>query len=78
MYPRTPPPIRRAAAYGRWRAALMIPDRIVVGVDGSEPSKDALRWARFMADATGSAIDAVAVWHVAPVWEGAGWTAIAS
>jgi nucleotide-binding universal stress UspA family protein len=56
----------------------MIPDRIVVGVDGSEPSKDALRWARFMADATGSAIDAVAVWHVAPVWEGAGWTAIAS
>jgi nucleotide-binding universal stress UspA family protein len=31
----------------------MIPDRIVVGVDGSEPSKDALRWARFMADATG-------------------------
>lgn len=55
----------------------MIRDRIVVGVDGSEPSKGALRWARFMADATGSAIEAVAVWQVAPVWEGAGWTAIA-
>jgi nucleotide-binding universal stress UspA family protein len=51
-------------------------DRIVVGVDGSEPSKDALRWASFMAEATGSAIEAVAAWHVAPVWEGAGWTAI--
>ena len=55
----------------------MIVERIVVGVDGSEPSKDALRWASFMADATGSAIEAVAAWHVAPVWEGAGWTAIA-
>jgi nucleotide-binding universal stress UspA family protein len=52
-------------------------NRIVVGVDGSEPSKGALRWASFMADVTGSAIEAVAVWQVAPMWEGAGWSGMA-
>lgn len=37
--------------------------RIVVGVDGSESSKEALRWAaRFLA-VTGGWIDAVTVWH---------------
>lgn len=37
--------------------------RIVVGVDGSEPSKQALRWAaRFLA-VTGGWIDAVIAWH---------------
>ncbi|SOD73628.1 nucleotide-binding universal stress UspA family protein [Jatrophihabitans sp. GAS493] len=35
---------------------------IVVGVDGSEPSKQALRWAEFLAHATGSTIEAVIVW----------------
>ena len=36
--------------------------RIVVGVDGSEPSKDALRWAKKQADATGAELVAVAAW----------------
>ncbi len=35
--------------------------RIVVGVDGSESSRQALRWARFLAHATGSTMEAVAV-----------------
>ena len=36
--------------------------RIVVGVDGSEPSRDALRWARTQAEATGAELVAVAAW----------------
>lgn len=50
-------------------------DRIVVGVDGSEPSKHALRWARFLAQATGSTIEVVAAWEpfTAYGWIGAGW-----
>ena len=36
--------------------------RIVVGVDGSESSKDALRWAKAQADATGAELVAVAAW----------------
>lgn len=39
-------------------------DRIVVGVDGSEPSRHALRWAQFMASSTGADIDAVATWRM--------------
>lgn len=38
--------------------------RIVVGVDGSEPSKVALRWAAAFAAATGARIDAVVAWHL--------------
>lgn len=38
--------------------------RIVVGVDGSEPSKQALRWAAFIASTTGASIDAVASWRL--------------
>lgn len=43
--------------------------RIVVGVDGSEPSKRALDWARFVAGTTGATIEAISAWHVpaAPV-----------
>jgi nucleotide-binding universal stress UspA family protein len=37
--------------------------RIVVGVDGSEPSKAALRWALLAAAMTGATIDAVIAWH---------------
>lgn len=37
--------------------------RIVVGIDGSEGSKNALRWAARLATATGAAIDAVTVWE---------------
>lgn len=48
------------------------PGRIVVGVDGSEPSKKALRWARFVAKASGARLEAVAVWRIPPVAMG-GW-----
>ncbi len=34
----------------------------MVGVDGSEPSKQALRWALFLARTTGAVIDAVMAW----------------
>src|SRR5690242_15739206 len=37
-------------------------DRVVVGVDGSEPSKRALRWGLFLARTTGAEIDAVTAW----------------
>jgi nucleotide-binding universal stress UspA family protein len=37
--------------------------RVVVGVDGSESSAAALRWAAYYADATGSTIRAVLAWH---------------
>ena len=40
--------------------------RVVVGVDGSEPSKAALRWARVMAEATNSTLDAVIAWEYPP------------
>jgi nucleotide-binding universal stress UspA family protein len=36
---------------------------VVVGVDGSEPSKDALRWAIRYARATGATVRAMTVWH---------------
>jgi nucleotide-binding universal stress UspA family protein len=37
--------------------------RIVVGVDGSEPSKQALRWAIEQAGLTGATVEAVIVWE---------------
>jgi nucleotide-binding universal stress UspA family protein len=37
--------------------------RIVVGVDGSEPSKEALRWAIEQAGQTGATVEAVIVWE---------------
>jgi nucleotide-binding universal stress UspA family protein len=40
----------------------MTTGRIVVGVDGSEPSKDALRWAKAQADATGAELVVVSAW----------------
>ena len=45
--------------------------RIVVGVDGSEPSKSALRWAARAADVTGGGIDAVIAWQTPPNY---GWS----
>src|SRR6266540_801982 len=36
---------------------------VVVGVDGSEPSRDALRWAVHYARTTGAIVRAVTVWH---------------
>jgi nucleotide-binding universal stress UspA family protein len=44
--------------------------RIVVGVDGFESSKAALRWAIHQAKLTGAVVEAVTAWHV-PV--GTGW-----
>jgi nucleotide-binding universal stress UspA family protein len=38
--------------------------RVVVGVDGSQPSRHALQWAQFMARTLNAAIDAVAVWDI--------------
>lgn len=38
--------------------------RFVVGVDGSEPSKAALRWAARLAEATGGTIEAVTAWQM--------------
>jgi nucleotide-binding universal stress UspA family protein len=38
--------------------------RVVVGVDGSEPSKRALEWGRFVARAMDAPLEAVSVWHV--------------
>jgi nucleotide-binding universal stress UspA family protein len=36
---------------------------IVVGVDGSDRSKDALRWAARQAELTGATLQVIAVWH---------------
>lgn len=38
--------------------------RIVVGVDGSEPSQEALRWAAHQAQVTGAELVAVIAWHL--------------
>jgi len=37
--------------------------RIVVGVDGSPPSQEALAWAMRQAELTGASVDAVIAWH---------------
>lgn len=44
--------------------------RIVVGVDGSEPSREALRWAVRQASLTGATVDAVMTWEYPTVY---GW-----
>jgi nucleotide-binding universal stress UspA family protein len=53
-------------------------DRIVVGVDGSEPSKQALRWARFLAETTACSLAVVAAWqpYTAYGWIGVGWASM--
>lgn len=48
-------------------------NRIVVGVDGSEPSRNALRWAVLIADMTDASIDAIAVWQMSKAASGPGW-----
>ena len=52
--------------------------RVVVGVDGSEPSRVALRWAEFLAAATGSTLQVVAVWQATTAFGlmGEGWGAL--
>lgn len=44
--------------------------RIVVGVDGSEASKDALRWAGRQAELTGASLEVVITWSL---FNGAGY-----
>jgi len=39
--------------------------RVVVGVDASEESKDALRWAKRYAELTGASLEVVHAWHLA-------------
>jgi nucleotide-binding universal stress UspA family protein len=48
--------------------------RIVVGVDGFESSKAALRWAIRQAELTGAVVEAVTAWHI-PV--GTSWMSTA-
>ena len=38
--------------------------RIVVGIDGSEQSKHALRWAAYLAETSHADLVAVGVWHL--------------
>ena len=49
--------------------------RIVVGVDGSEGSKEALRWAVRQAGLTGSAVEAVIAWQYPAFF---GWAPVGS
>ena len=44
------------------------PNRIVVGVDGSTPSDDALRWGRFLAESMGGTLQAVFAWPSIAEW----------
>jgi nucleotide-binding universal stress UspA family protein len=50
--------------------------QIVVGVDGSASSLEALRWAVRQAELTGEAVDAVIAWQF-PAANGFGWGVIA-
>ena len=52
--------------------------RIVVGVDGSEPSLAALRWAQHLATLSSTTVLVVAVWEPATAFGlvGAGWGAV--
>jgi len=61
-------------------AAQPARDRIVVGVDGSQPSQQALRWARFLAHAADTTVEVVTVWQpfTAYGWAGAGWAMLPS
>jgi nucleotide-binding universal stress UspA family protein len=51
---------------------------VVVGVDGSDQSRQALRWGRFMADKIGCTLQVVNAWQLFPAdgWAGEGWAAL--
>lgn len=51
--------------------------KIVVGVDGSAPSKAALRWAIRQAALTGAAVEAVTAWHYPVIMDNA-WAPVAA
>ncbi|PWI44735.1 universal stress protein [Streptomyces sp. ICBB 8177] len=48
--------------------------RIVVGVDGSSTSKDALRWALRQARVTGATVEAVTAWEYPQFYGSMGWS----
>ncbi|MFE6691818.1 universal stress protein [Streptomyces sp. NPDC057743] len=48
-------------------------DRIVVGVDGSDSSKEALRWAVRQAELTDGVVRAVTAWEYPPLYGSIGW-----
>jgi nucleotide-binding universal stress UspA family protein len=58
--------------------AQPVHDVVVVGVDGSEPSKNALLWGLFIARATHTHVEAVIAWHpfVAMGWQGMGGSVV--
>jgi nucleotide-binding universal stress UspA family protein len=50
--------------------------RIVVGVDGSPSSREALRWAVRQARLTGGTVDAVIAWRIPMVLQSYGWAPV--
>lgn len=48
---------------------------VIVGVDGSSPSKLALQWGHRMATALQAPLEAVIAWPTPVMWIGAGWSA---
>ncbi len=64
-----PDPVHVAASYA---------DAIVVGVDGSPASQQALRWARFLSETTNSPLAVVSVWDPSGVygWAAGSWSAM--
>jgi len=51
----------------------LVRDVVVVGVDGSEPSKQALRWGAFLARSTGATLQAVNAWQPLVIYDWAGY-----
>jgi nucleotide-binding universal stress UspA family protein len=51
---------------GQMNAAKGTPPMIVVGVDGSDPSRRALRWAADQAKLVGAELEAVTTWEYPP------------
>ncbi len=52
--------------------------RIVVGVDGSDQSRAALRWALRQAELTGAAVHAVIAWHYPVMAGGYAWAPVSA
>jgi nucleotide-binding universal stress UspA family protein len=52
--------------------------RIVVGVDGSDQSRAALRWALRQAELTGAGVQAVIAWHYPVMAGGYGWAPVSA